>query len=121
MRRDRHVPHAPDNLDAAQPFASSEEAWMWYAQCQINRTQGARFVGGLGLPRPCEADDIARAALTLHRRRVLAAGHLRVLGRYGLRLCPPDPRSGDPEADLRLWAEALDRLDSVLRLKGIVA
>jgi hypothetical protein len=44
-----------------------------------------------------------------------------VLDRHGRRLSPPDARVPEEERDAALWAEALDRLTTPLRRKGIVA
>ena len=101
------------------PFATVEDAIVWYIQCQIARNDGVRFSAGLGIvPRPCAPDDIAREVLRLHRRRVLRESHLRILGRFGSRL---DGR-GEPvgRQDIELWQEALDRLVTPLRAKGII-
>jgi hypothetical protein len=107
---------------AAEAFATSEEAWLWYAQCQIARDDGVRFVAGRGaVERPCEPDDIAREVQRLARGRVLRPRHLAVLGRFGQRMAPPDPWNGDTQAEAGLWHEALDRLATPLRHKGIVA
>ncbi|WP_142849980.1 hypothetical protein [Telmatospirillum sp. J64-1] len=105
----------------AEPFASAEEAWLWYARCQIARLEGARYTADAGnVGRPCEPDDIYRAVDGLYRRNMLDRGHLGVLGRFGSRQSPPDPWAGDEETAARLWGEALDRLATVLRGKGIV-
>jgi hypothetical protein len=84
-------------------FATSEEAWFWYVQCQIARDDGVREVG------------------RLHRSRVLRPAHLDVLGRFGRRLTPPNPHGDDTPVEAGLWEEALDRLTTPLRRKGIVA
>lgn len=106
----------------AQPFANAEEAWLWFSRCQLARIEGVRFTADSGdVARPCDPDDIYRAVDRLHRRRVLAAGHVTVLGRFGCRLAPPDPWAGDTPGEAMLWAEAMDRLGVLLREKGIVA
>lgn len=103
----------------ASPFSTAEEAWIWYAQCQIARDEGVRFVAGLGaVVRPCSPDDIAREVLRLHRRRILRSAHLRALGRFvGRGDAGGVPADGRDE---QLWQEALDRLLTPLRAKGIV-
>jgi hypothetical protein len=103
----------------AEPFATPEDAWIWYFHCQQARDEGARFQAGLGdIARPCAPDDIAREVRRLYRRRLLSGGHLRILARFGAE-CGVAQGAG-PEAE-RLWREALDRLSSPLRAKGIVA
>ncbi len=103
----------------AEPFATPEDAWVWYSHCQRARDEGARFVAGLGdIARPCAPDDIAREVWRLYRRRVLRGSHLRILAQFGSE-CGVT-RGAGPDAD-RLWREALDRLASPLRAKGIVA
>ena len=109
-------------LRDTEMFTTSEEAWLWYVQCQIARDDGVRFTAGLGtVARPCEPDDIVREVQRLHRARVLRRRHLEVLGRFGYRLTPPNPHGDDTPADCGLWEEALDRLTTPLRHKGIVA
>lgn len=106
----------------AEPFGNVEEAWFWFWQCQIARDEGARFVAGAGqIARPCDPDDIACAALSLARRHIIDRRHLRVLAEYGRALAPPDARLPDQVVALQLWEDALDRLSTVLRAKGIVA
>lgn len=106
----------------ASPFGSAEEAWLWFSRCQLARLDGVRFSADAGdVARPCDPDDIYRAVDRLYRRRVLAWGHVSVLGRFGRRLAAPDPWAGDSPGEASLWGEAMDRLTTVLRTKGIVA
>lgn len=120
MARERYIPRTI-GAAAGEPFVTAEDAWLWFSRCQIARIEGVRPAAGMGAePRPCDPDDIYRALMALVRRRVLVDGHVAVLGRFGLRLCPPDPWAGDTPAEAALWAEALDRLATVLKGKGIV-
>lgn len=106
----------------SEPFASAEEAWLWFARCQMARIEGVRFVADQGdVARPCDPDDIYRAVLLLRRNHVLGERHISVLGRFGCRLVPPDPWAGDTLGDSEAWSEALARLAPVLQRKGIVA
>ena len=57
----------------------------------------------------------------LARANVLRRRHLRVLDRHGRRLTPPDSRLPEEAVDAALWTEALERLATPLRHKGIVA
>lgn len=121
MGRERYNPRLTGGIEG-EPFVTAEDAWLWFSRCQIARIEGVKPAGGRGeAVRPCDPDDIYRAVMALVRRRVLAAGHLTVLGRFGIRLAPPDPWAGDTPTEAALWAEALDRLTTVLRGKGIVA
>lgn len=106
----------------SQPFATAEEAWLWFSRCQLARLEGVRFTADCGdVARPCDPDDIYRAVDRLHRQRRLSPGHVSVLGRFGCRLAAPDPYAGDTPGEASLWVEALDRLETLLRDKGIVA
>ncbi|HTH17261.1 MAG TPA: hypothetical protein VL974_11460 [Magnetospirillum sp.] len=103
------------------PFATAEEAWLWFARCQLARIEGVRFTADSGeVARPCEPDDIYRAVAHLQRGGRLGSAHVTVLGRFGCRLAPPDPWAGDAPEEARLWGEAMGLLDPVLRNKGIV-
>ena len=111
----------PPSLRETESFSTTEEAWFWYVQCQIARDDGVRFTAGLGaVERPCEPDDIIREVHRLHRRQALKRSHMSVLERYGRRLSPPNPHGDDSPIEARLWDEALDRLSTPLRHKGIV-
>lgn len=70
--------------------------------------------------RPCDPDDIYRAVMNLRRRGFIGAMHLTVLARFGLVGRPPDRRCADEAEAAQWWGEALDRLATVLREKGII-
>jgi hypothetical protein len=108
------------DFPSAAPFVSAEEAWFWFIRCQKVRRDGARFSDGGTLRRPCDPDDVYIAVTALQRRGVLAHFHLAVLATFGMRGKPPDPRCRDEELAARHWEEALDRLTTPLRDKGIV-
>jgi hypothetical protein len=111
---------APAGTTDGEPFQTAEEAWMWYAHCQIARLEGARYLAGMARRmRPCDPDDIYRVVARLHRDSTLDDRHITVLGRFGSRLAPPD--QGDGAGTVSLWEEALDHLATALRPKGIVA
>lgn len=117
-----HVRHHPRSFPVlpAAPFDSAEEAWFWFVRCQMVRRDGARLPPSGSMHRPCDPDDIYVALLALQRRAVLRPAHLETLGRYGVQGRPPDPRRREEAAAARLWDEALDRLTTVLREKGII-
>ncbi|MBF0093244.1 MAG: hypothetical protein HQL34_01720 [Alphaproteobacteria bacterium] len=121
MGRDTSRP-APLSERPTEPFGNAEQAWFWFCQCHVARREGAVFdSSGAAFARPCDPDDIHVAVSGLRRRRVLGPWHLDVLERYGLRMAPPDSRRPDQARDWARWSEALDRLASVLKGKGIVA
>ena len=104
------------------PFASAEEAWFWFVRCQCIRREGGRFsrASTASLERPCDPDDIYRAAIRLVNEKILHRQHLTVLGTFGLLGRPPDPRQDDEDSAARLWQEALEGLAGVLRSKHII-
>ncbi len=104
-----------------RPFSSAEEAWFWTIAALNARNAGARIVSGLGIPRPCEPDDVVRCLDRLYRQRRLDLVHARVLKEFGDRGVPPDPSHRGDRAALLLWREALSRLEWPLVEKGIVA
>ena len=117
----RYVPKSFADIPGTA-FGSAEEAWFWFVRCNQVRREGAQLAQGMGqFARPCDADDIYRAVMALARRGVLAGKHLAVLGKFGIAGRPPDARRADETTAARLWDEALDRLTTVLRGKGIVA
>ena len=105
----------------SEPFNNAEEAWLWFNRCEKVRREGARLESHALVARPCESDDIYRAVLGLARARRIGRWHLRVLAEYGRRELAPDPRLPEENVAARLWDEALDRLSTVLKRKGIVA
>jgi hypothetical protein len=105
-----------------RPFSHAEEAWFWFVHCQRLRREGAKAGDGArAFARPCDPDDIYRALMRLYARRRVTNAHLRVLAVFGMRGSPPDSRCGEERGAARLWAEAIDRLTTPLREKGIVA
>lgn len=103
------------------PFDSGEEAWFWAIQAQDAKAAGARVVAGQGLvQRPCEPADVLRVVDRLYRRRLLTRDHLHVLVHYGRRLMAPDISRPREQRAHGLWREAFERLNPVLREKGIL-
>lgn len=121
MPRFRYVPK-PQSQAPVHPFASAEEAWFWYARALKARRAGARFEGGpASWQRPCDPDDILRVLATLFRRGAIGPEHVAVLARFGAAERAPDGRRDDERAFVAPWDEALDRLTTPLKAKGIVA
>jgi hypothetical protein len=119
-RRKFSHPPRPDRSPAA--FATPAEAWFWGMQCFAARADGARFRAGQGeLARPCEPDDLLVSVERLARAGRLRAAHIRTLFTFGRRRAPPDPRRREEARAAALWEEALDRLTTPWRAKGIVA
>lgn len=102
-----------------QAFTSPEDAWFWAMTSLQARREGARG-GGAGVPRPCEPDDILRCLDGLYRNQRIGLPHARVLRTWGERRARPDP-SRDRGSEYALWQEAMDRMEPILRQKGIVS
>ena len=116
----RYAPRACTEVPVTT-FRSAEEAWFWFVRCQQVRREGAQLSGGCGgFSRPCDPDDIYRAIMSLQRRCVIGGAHLSVLGSFGLAGRAPDARCAEEAVAAQRWAEALDRLSTVLRHKGII-
>jgi hypothetical protein len=121
MPRIRFVPKIPGG-GPTTPFETAEEAWFWYVRCQKMRREGVRFRKGDGsLQRPCEPDDVYNAVAHLLQIQVINSQHVDALVTCGLRERPPDPRLRMEETMVKRWEEALDRLTTLLRKKGIVS
>ncbi len=108
-------------LPGTIPFADAAEAWFWTLNALAARHGGSNSGGGgRGLPRPCDPDDVIRALDLLHRRGGIGLDHARVLRHWGERGVVPNPASPRQRAEAALWAEAMERLEGLLRAKGIV-
>lgn len=104
------------------PFLDAEEAWFWFIRSERARREGARLTETFSShTRPCEPDDIYRIVMGLFRRHTIGNEHLKVLAEYGWRNAPPDGRVREDERPLSLWEDALDRLTTELKAKGIVS
>jgi hypothetical protein len=120
MPNDRYAPR-PLSRQESEPFVNAEAAWLWFCQNQIARQEGVRFdANARTTPRPCDPDDIYRAVDRLYRAFVIDRRHLVALADYGVRLTPPNPRLAEEGLAARLWDEALDRLTTPLKAKGIL-
>lgn len=104
-----------------QPFRCAEEAWFWTMSALVARREGARFVANQGIVvRPCDPDDVVKCLDTLYRRRRIDLVHARILRKWGERQMAPNPANPHDRCDWRLWREAIDRMEWMLRVKGIV-
>lgn len=105
----------------AEPFRSADEAWFWTMAALTARHEGACRTSNTGkIARPCEPDDVVKCLDTLYRRRRIDLVHARILRIWGERQTAPNPAFAAERCDWRLWREALDRLEWMLRVKGIV-
>lgn len=123
-RMTRTTPAFPPPARALEttPFRSAEEAWLWTMAALVARRDGARVRAGIGrFKRPCEPDDVVKCLDTLYRRRRVDLVHARILRIWGERQAAPNPAFATERGDWRLWREALERLEWLLRVKGIVA
>ncbi|MDY6408131.1 MAG: hypothetical protein SPL08_05485 [Pseudomonadota bacterium] len=107
-----------DNRDTT-PFESSEEAWFWYCLCENLGFERGHNQGGK-IARPCETSDIILAVKRLLHQGLLSPEHIHILHKYGTEQAPPHINFGATQKICRLWKEAMEYLDSLLRKKGIV-
>jgi len=115
------VPNLPPIKLRAEPFRSVDEAWLWTMAALTARHSGASRSSAAGkVARPCEPDDVVKCLDTLYRRRRIDLVHARILRIWGERQTAPNPAFAAERCDWRLWREALDRLEWLLRVKGIV-
>lgn len=104
--------------ERAVPFANAEQAWFWAMEAISARRENASRVTGSVTPRPCTPDDVVMTLDRLYRQGRMDVLHAHTLHLWGERGAAPGTREAE---DRRLWREALDRLEPVLRSKGIVA
>jgi hypothetical protein len=103
------------------PFLNAEEAWFWFIRSQRARLEGARLRRDeADVARPCDPDDIYCALMELVREKILGRHHMKVLACFGINERPPDNRVRSEQKAFRFWDEALDRLATVLKKKGII-
>lgn len=103
-----------------EAFGSAEQAWFWTMAALTARHEGSSRPSGGGVPRPCEPDDVIRCLDMLYQRGRITLAHARVLRVWGQRGVAPDMRYPSERAEARVWQEALDRLDWLLQMRGIV-
>ena len=111
-----------DIANRAVPFRTADEAWLWTMAALTARRDGARYTARQGkIARPCEPDDVVKCLDTLYRNRRIDLGHARILRIWGERQLVPNPAHPSERSDFRLWREAMERLEGLLRGKGIIA
>ncbi len=117
-----YKPYRPPRIETVRLFASAEEAWFWFVRCQKLRDQGVKPGDAMScFQRPCEPDDIDLAVKRLYQQRELRREHLTVLVRFGMLERPPDRRIPPEIRAALVWKEALDKLSTALKHKGIIA
>ena len=120
MPRCRYTPKKQSQAPTV-PFHNAEEAWFWFMRSQRARMEGAKMRSDeADIVRPCDPDDLYCSVMELVRANTLGRHHLKVLASFGLNEQSPDPRLREQRRAYCLWDEALDRLTTVLRRKGIV-
>lgn len=120
MPRCRYTPKKQSQAPTV-PFLNAEEAWFWFVRSQRARLEGAKLRSNeADVVRPCDPDDLYRILMKLVRARNLGRRHMKVLAFFGFSERAPDNRLREEQRAFRLWDEALDRLTTVLKEKGIV-
>ena len=107
--------------DGAAPFPSVRDAWFWTMQ-ELTRRQGGRRREPMreDQRRPCSPDDVMKVLDRLYRERKIGLHHARVLRAYGESQVEPDAKHATERGDALIWAEAMQRMEWPLRVKGIV-
>jgi hypothetical protein len=114
----------PNASPGPAPFRSAEQAWLWTSRRLAARRHGKpheRRLVADEVGRSCTPDDVLRCLDSLYRSGRIDMVHARVLRKWGERGCAPDRRDGGDRSEYRQWRDALDRLDDILRRRGIVA
>ena len=91
-------------------FASAEAAWF----CAVQALQPGR----VGIAE--STGDVVKCLDTLYRHRRIDILHARILRIWGVRGVAPNPNRARERSDWLVWREAMDRLDTALRARGIV-
>ena len=92
------------------PYLTVEAAWF----------QTMRDVQRQPANPPGRSAEVLRCLDTLYRRRRIELLHARILRLYGQRGRAPDPRRAQERCDWRLWREAMDGLEPMLRRAGLI-
>lgn len=100
-------------------FDCAEDAWFWYCKYE-KRTPYKSNNSNDVVIRPCVVDDIYLCVVKLYLAKKISERHIKTLVKYGRMLCPPDVRIKDEELEALWWDDAMDKLETVLRKKGIV-
>ncbi len=129
----RPIPRGRELPCGAIAFATADQAWFWTLRALAARHGASQPTGTaraswtaasrprVKIRRPCDPDDIIRALDLLLRRGEITLDHARTLRRWGERGIAPARVLAPDEEDVKLWNEAIERLDVLLRAKSIVA
>ncbi|MDR1008770.1 MAG: hypothetical protein LBL52_00780 [Rickettsiales bacterium] len=102
-------------------FRSAEEAWFWYCRYEERTIMKQRQEPETAkIRRPCHLDDVYLCVAKLYIARKISERHVKTLVKYGRLGLAPDPRIAEEERESLWWDDALDKLEQVLRAKGIV-
>ncbi len=100
-------------------FNSAEEAWFWY--CKYEKKSPYKLNNSnKSILRPCVVDDIYLCVVKLYLAKKIRECHLKTLIKFGRKFCPPDSRLQEEEQEALWWDDAMDKLETIFRLKGIV-
>jgi hypothetical protein len=119
-RAARLTRHEPAGQPAGEPFHSAEQAWFWTMAALVARHEG-RARSAAAIRRNCEPDDVIRCLDTLYRSHRITLAHARILRLWGERQTAPDPSYDSERTEWQVWHDALQRLEWLLRMKGIIA
>ena len=109
------------DADAALPFRTAEEAWLWTMAALLARRDGAPLSWRPDAQaRPCDPEDVLRCLDSLYRQRSIELLHARILRIWGERQAAPRCDRAQQRSDWRLWYQALGQLEWALRARGIV-
>lgn len=102
-------------------FSDAEDAWFWAAANTNMMLAGARGAPTLkSTQKPCESADVMNAFQRLIGAGVLHSRHADVAVRYGVAQRRPNGLARSEAQAALLWEEAMDRLTTPLRGKGII-
>lgn len=100
-------------------FDSAEEAWFWYCRYE-NKSPFKLKNSNKSIARPCVLDDIYLCVVRLYLAKKIRECHLKTLIKFGRKFCAPDFRIFEEQQEALWWDDAMDKLETVFRAKGIV-
>jgi len=100
-------------------FESAEEAWFWFCKYDVRNGYKPK-TSDYKIIRPCFLDDIYIVVSKLYLSRKIKERHLKTLIKYGRMQIAPDGRIVDEQDEALWWEDAMDKMETLLRAKGIV-